>query len=346
MWTEKLARLYVNRSIVGNITFFITGVTPILVLGYGGMSVITGTISLGTLIGFFSYINFIYEPIDKINESIIEFQSIDAIAQRFFATLNTPKEADNGLSEFPSEYPISYQNVSFAYKDSSILEKINFEIKQNELLAIVGLSGSGKSTIINLLSKFYHPQTGQISVNNQNINSISLNELRENIRIVRQGDYLFNMTIKENIFLGNHFSEKQLEESINQAGIGEFISSLPDGYETLVGERGSKLSDGERQRICLARALIRNPKVLVLDEATSAIDANIEEKIFEQLKKSNRTIILISHRLSTIAKADRILVIDGGKNVASGKHKDLLVQSPKYKNIIYNQVKEGDPECA
>ncbi len=337
-WINKKIKLYINHTAIQNLTFFITAVTPVLVLGIGGMTVMAGALTLGSLMGFFSYMNWIYEPINRINENLISFQSAEPVAQRFFEILDSPKEKSEGNLSFGAKCPISYNNINFAYKQDPILNNINLEIKENERVTLVGMSGSGKSTIANLLCQFYKPNSGVILLNGEEINKYELEEIRKNIQIVRQHDYLFNMTIKENIMLDDDFTDEEMLESLRIAGAEEFIDSFPDKLETIVGERGSKLSDGQKQRLCLARALVRKPKILILDESTSAIDSNTEEKIFERLQEMKQTVVVISHRLSTIRKTDRVIVLHDGQILDSGNHEELLENCPQYKDIVASQL--------
>ena len=337
-WISKRNLLYISHTGAQNLTYFITAIFPVIVLGFGGLSVMAGTLTLGTLIGFFSYITWIYEPINRINESIIELQCADPIAQRFFEILDESGEANAGKAGFTGEGIVKFRNIRFSYNDEPVLRDISFQVGANDTIALVGASGSGKSTIANLLCNFYQPSQGSIEIDHINIAAIELQELRNHIQIVRQHDYLFNLTVRENIVLDETFSPQEIMESCKDAGVDEFIDLLPEKYDTLVGERGSNLSDGQRQRICLARALIRRPKILILDEATSALDSNTEEKIFERLKTRNQTLIVISHRLSTICKADKVIVLSEGKVVDTGKHDDLIKKCPFYTNIISGQI--------
>lgn len=337
-WVTKRNKLYIFNTAAQNITYFITAVTPVIALGYGGMSVIAGTMTLGTLIGFFSYVTWIYEPLNRINDNIIGLQMVGPVAQRFFAILDTPEENVGGSLAFPEEYSVNYENVTFAYNAEPVLKGVRLNIGENECITLVGASGAGKSTVANLLSQYYAIGGGSIKLNDRDLNDYSLAELRKNILTVRQHDYLFNLSVKDNIMLDDNFTEEEFLASVRIAGVEEFVGALADGYNTVVGERGANLSDGQKQRVALARALIRKPKILILDEATSALDSATEEKFFDRLKKLEMTVIVISHRLSTIRKADRVILLHDGQVLQTGKHEELLTGCQQYADIIAGQL--------
>ena len=218
------------------------------------------------------------------------------------------------------------------------MKNINLSIDKNEKVALVGTSGSGKSTMVSLLVRLYDPTNGKILLGNKNIIDYKLQEIREKIKLVRGNEPLFNMTVKENIMLDDEFTEEEFMKAVKKAKVDKFIGLLDEGYDTVVGERGSKLSDGQRQRVAIARALIREPKVLILDEATSGVDSQTEEEIFDELKEYEMTLIIISHRLSTIRKADKVILLKDGEIRGEGVHEDLLKKSSIYKEIIESQL--------
>ena len=339
-WTEKRNRYRFSYITAQNITYFITIITPAVILGYGGMSVMRGTLTLGDLIAFFSYVQWIYEPVQLINSSVISLQRLEPLSKRFFEILGSPEEANGGNIQFPRNYSIKYEGVSFSFNGNSVLNNVNFSINENEKVAIVGLSGSGKSTLINLLCRFYEPLSGRITLGGRNLKEYKLKDLRKHIQIVRQRDYLFNMSVKENIVLDDDFKEGEIMNASKLSQIDKFVERLPEKYETLVGERGNNLSDGQKQRICIARAVIRNPRILVLDEATSAVDAETEKTIFEKLKRMNCTLIIISHRTSTIKMADKVFFLHDGSVLDHGKHEELVKRCHEYANVISNQSSE------
>ena len=337
-WSERATKVGIFQITILNIAYFINYITPVIVLGIGGLFAIRGNMSLGTLIAFYSFVPSIYEPISIINENLVQIHRAEPLSQRFFEILDLPEEESDGIFSFPKDYDIKYNNVSFTYKDELVLKDINLFIDKNEKIAIVGTSGSGKSTMMNLLVRLYEPTSGEILLDNKNLKDYNLQEIREHIKLVRGNDPLFNMSVKENIMLGDEFSEEEFNKAVKKAKVDKFIDLLDEGFDTIVGERGSKLSDGQRQRVAIARALIRKPKVLILDEATSGVDSQTEEEIFEELKEYDMTLIIISHRLSTIRKADKVVVLKDGEIIGEGTHNELVESSPVYKEIIESQL--------
>ena len=337
-WSEQATKVGIFQITILNIAYFINYITPVIVLGIGGLFAIRGNMSLGTLIAFYSFVPSIYEPISIINENLVQIHRAEPLSQRFFEILDLPEEESDGILPFPKDYDIKYNKVSFTYKDELVLKDINLFIDQNEKIAIVGTSGSGKSTMMNLLVRLYDPTSGEILLEDKNLKEYNLQEIREHIKLVRGNDPLFNMSVKENIMLGDEFSEEEFNKAVKKAKVDKFIDLLDEGYNTIVGERGSKLSDGQRQRVAIARALIRKPKVLILDEATSGVDSQTEEEIFEEIKEYDMTLIIISHRLSTIRKADKVVVLKDGEIIGEGTHNELVESSPVYKEIIESQL--------
>ncbi|QTA37920.1 ABC transporter ATP-binding protein [Thermosipho ferrireducens] len=324
------------QSIEDFITF-IRGICPIIVLSFGGYLVMKGDITLGTLIGFYSFMNWIYEPVRVISHFFISLQSTIPVFKRI-KEIHEMEEETSGLELLNKVKNIEYRNVYFSYDSIPILEGLNLKIRSNERIAIVGESGSGKTTVIKLVMRYFNVDKGNILVNGKSIVEYSLHDLRRKIIVVHQNDFLFNMSIRENILLGEKFSEKEFTNAIKVACIDKFINELGKGYDTIVGERGTRLSDGQKQRIAIARAVIRKPDVLILDEATSGIDSQTEAEIFKNLQNLNITVIIISHRLSTIKKADRIIVLHKGRVICEGNHENLLKNCRKYNDIIRNQL--------
>ncbi|POZ92264.1 ABC transporter ATP-binding protein [Petrotoga halophila] len=337
-WATQATKAGIFQITILNIAFFISYVIPVIILGFGGLLVIRGNMSLGTLIAFYSFVPWIYEPIGIINENLVQLQRAEPLAERFFEILDMPEEEDEGIYPFPKDYDVEYKNVSFKYRDEIVLKNINLSIGKNEKVALVGTSGSGKSTMVSLLVRLYDPTNGKILLRNKNINDYKLQEIREKIKLVRGNEPLFNMTVKENIMLDDEFTEEEFMKAVKKAKVDKFIGLLDEGYDTVVGERGSKLSDGQRQRVAIGRALIREPKVLILDEATSGVDSQTEEEIFDELKEYEMTLIIISHRLSTIRKAGKVILLKDGEIRGEGAHEELLKNFPIYKEIIESQL--------
>ena len=237
---------------------------------------------------------------------------------------------------------ISFKNIVYNYSDKNIaaLENINLEINGGETIAVVGPSGSGKSTLVNLILRFFDPHKGDVYIDDKNLKKIKTSSLRKNIAIVSQDTLLFHGTVSENIAFGNlKCKQIDIENAAKEAEAHSFIRSLPESYETIVGENGANLSGGERQRIAIARAILRDPSILILDEPTSSLDAEAEDKIKQTLVNisKDRTTIIIAHRLSTITNANKIILLDQGKISSIGTHEQLLVKSPLYKKLALLQ---------
>ena len=326
-----------NLSVLGSV----------LVWVYGGWLVIQGEIALGSLVAFNMYLMMIQMPFRFLGWMLMLEQRAKASAGRIFEILDTTSEItdkEDRVEMKELKGSISFKDVHFAYADESILKGMSFEVEPNETVAIVGQTGSGKSTIVRLLSRFYEVDKGAILIDGVPLQDIGVKNLHYHIAQVLDEPFLFSISIKDNIAYGR--PDASMEEIISAAKAAEahdFIQQTSEGYETVVGERGYTLSGGQRQRLGIARALLVNPAILILDDATSAIDVKIEAKIHKSLLKllNQRTTILIAHRLSTISLADRILVLDNGKIIASGTHEDLLKDEPRYSEILAQQsVKE------
>ena len=326
-----------NLSVLGSV----------LVWVYGGWLVIQGEIALGSLVAFNMYLMMIQMPFRFLGWMLMLEQRAKASAGRIFEILDTTseiKDKEDRVEMKELKGNISFKDVHFAYADEPILKGMSFEVEPNETVAIVGQTGSGKSTIVRLLSRFYEVDKGAILIDGVPLQDIGVKNLHYHIAQVLDEPFLFSISIKDNIAYGR--PDASMEEIISAAKAAEahdFIQQTSEGYETVVGERGYTLSGGQRQRLGIARALLVNPSILILDDATSAIDVKIEAKIHKSLLKllNQRTTILIAHRLSTISLADRILVLDNGKIIASGTHEDLLRDEPRYSEILAQQsIKE------
>ncbi|MBR4632473.1 MAG: ABC transporter ATP-binding protein [Elusimicrobia bacterium] len=317
-----------------------TGVS--IVLWFGGKDVINGAWTLGDFTAFILAVQQMYQPIKNFSQLNSTIQQAVSASERVFEILDEESKIFNlpdakNIDVFSND--IVYKNVSFEYEQSkSILKNINIDIKKGQTVAFVGSSGSGKSTIANLLLRFYDVNSGEILVDGTNIKNLTLESLRDKIGVVSQDVFLFNDTVKYNIAYGKlDAGDEEIEKAAKAANAHKFISAMPDGYNTLIGERGMKLSGGEKQRIAIARAMLKNPPILVLDEATSALDSESEKLVQEAIETlmKNRTVILIAHRLSTVKNADQIIVIDKGTVVERGKHQELLDKNGVYAKL-YN----------
>ena len=283
-----------------------------------------------------------FGPVMNIAKVAKQVSMIMAAAERVFAVLDEPVV----VRDYPDVEPLgaveptlAFEDVSFHYQpdEPTVMQNVSFDVRAGENVALVGPSGSGKTTVVNLLLRFWDPQQGQITLGGHDIRTLSLTELRNYISVVQQDAYLFNTTIRDNIRIGKHdATDAEIEDAARKAYIHDFITSLPDGYDTMLGERGAKLSGGQRQRISIARALLKDAPILILDEATSNLDSENEQAIRNGIARlmKGRTTLVIAHRLSTIATADRVVVLDHGRVVEAGTHADLMTGEGTYARII------------
>jgi ATP-binding cassette, subfamily B, bacterial MsbA len=318
------------------------GVTVVAgILLYGGSLVLDNTSNLGAS-DFITYIVIftqVLNPAKEISRAASSIQRGLASAERIFKVVDTPSAIQNAPTPFrvdKFETSISYENVSFKYEKEKVLKGIDFTLEKGKTIALVGPSGGGKSTVADLLPRFYDPSEGRITLDGRDLKEIDLKDLRKLMGIVTQESILFNGTVFENIAFGlEGITEKEVIEAAEIANAHEFIVQLESGYHTNIGERGSKLSGGQRQRLSIARAVLKNPPILILDEATSALDSQSEKLVQEALTKlmTNRTTLVIAHRLSTIQHADEILVIKKGRIVQRGTHEQLMEEEGLYRNL-------------
>ncbi len=318
-----------------------------IVLWYGGILTIAGGITLGILVAFLVYVTSFFRPIVNLTTFYNTVQSAMAAAERIFETMDTrPEIADAPEAvELPRvKGRIAFQNVSFGYNPSNpVLKDIDFSVEPAKTLALVGQTGAGKSTIVRLLSRFYEPQSGTITVDGHDVRGVTLRSLHNQMGIVLQEPFLFSGTIMENITYGKlDATDEEVKNIAKLVGAHEFIKSFPDGYETEVGERGMRLSVGQRQLISFARALLRDPPILILDEATSSLDPYTELKIKRGLSVllKNRTSLVIAHRLSTVRNADNIIVVNDGEIVEEGNHRELMKKRGLYRRLYDKQFKD------
>ena len=337
-------------SLFNSATSFITDLFNVIVLISGGIFLFNGDISFGDYSTFIVSVNLFIDPINRLIAFTEQLQEGVTGFERFDEIMNLPEEEDKpNAKEYKNlNGDIEFKNVSFTYDSNDrdnkeILNDVSFKVKKGKTVALVGPSGGGKTTICHLLPRFYETKIGEILVNGKNINDIKMNCLRENIGIVQQDVFLFSGTFYDNILYGKlDATEKEVIAAAKKANIYDYIMSLPNGFNTEIGERGVRLSGGQKQRLSIARVFLKNPSILILDEATSALDNTTEILIQQSLDslKKGRTTIVVAHRLSTIKNADEILVVSNGKIVEQGSH-NKLIKKPKglYRKLYQAQFK-------
>lgn len=323
------------------------GVT--MIIWYGGNNVINGTITAGSLVAFLTYAVNISNPIKRLTRVIGNIQKALAAAQRVFMIIDMPEEIaeSRDAKQLPEvSGKVEFQNVSFAYDDKgNVITDLSFSVKPGEVIAIVGPSGAGKSTIANLLPRFYDVNKGDIKIDGHSVREVTLDSLREQVGIVPQETMLFNGSVYNNILYGRlDATKEEIEAAAKAANAHDFIMQLTDGYETKLGDRGVNLSGGQRQRIAIARAILKNPRILILDEATSSLDTESERVVQEALDRLmvGRTSFVIAHRLSTVKNADKILVLEKGNLVESGTHDELLALDGLYAHLYKIQYRNKE----
>ena len=322
------------------------GIGIALIIWVGGYSVIRGELTPGTFFSFMTALLLLYAPIRNLNQLNLELQEGLAAGVRVFELLDIPADIkdEDGAIPLPSiSKGIEFSQVNFKYDGESVLKNISLDAKVGEVIAIVGMSGAGKTSLVNLLPRFYDVEEGHILIDGHDIRKISLYSLREQIGLVTQQTILFNDTVRNNIAYGRQqCSDQEIMDAARAANAHDFIMRLPQGYESLVGEQGVKLSGGERQRLSIARALLKNAPILILDEATSSLDSDSEtevQKALEELMKE-RTVFVIAHRLSTIRNAHRIIVLSEGKIVETGTHDELIALDGEYRRLYDLQFRD------
>lgn len=328
---------------------FLGNVSVILLLGYGGYLVMNGNLAPGELVAFYSLVWYIIWPIMNLGFTINQFSQSKASGERLLEILEVDEKIKDGVHAVEAtrmKGEVRFEDVSFHYNDldeDAALESLTFNAPPGRIVGLIGGTGSGKSSVIQLLTRFYEPQEGRITIDGMDIRDYSIKSLRQNIGVVLQESFLFSSTIRSNIAYGRpEASQEDVEKAAKLAQAHDFIMTLPDGYETKLGERGLGLSGGQKQRIAIARAICLDPSILVLDDATSAVDMETEFRIQKALKNvmSDRTTFIIAHRISSLKHADEILVLENGRVAERGRHEDLLANNGPYQRIYDIQYKD------
>ena len=326
---------------------FIASLSTVAIIWLGGRLVIENNLTIGELVAFTTYLGQLISPVRRLGVIIPAVAMASAAGERVYTILDAKSEvtdAPDAVALPPIEGRVRFQDVSFSYfNQRQVLDKLNFEAEVGEVVALLGATGSGKSTIINLIPRFYDVSGGRILVDDYDVRSVTQNSLRDQIGIVLQETVLFAATIRENIAFGlNGVSDEDVIEAAKAAQAHDFIAAMPDGYDTDVGERGVTLSGGQKQRIAIARALLKDPRILLLDDATSSVDTETERLIQIALERLmvGRTSFIIAQRLSTVRMADKVLVLQGGRIAAAGRHEELLHTSGLYAEIYHRNLRE------
>ncbi len=345
------ARYELTGMIAQSVIMFIGALGPLAIMFFGGREIMRGNMTIGAFVAFSAYIQYLFGPAMEITNTNIQVQRALAAMGRIFELFDTEPEIQDPPSPVPlpaRPRTVVYDNVSFRYEPDQkhVLRDISFTVRAGEVVALVGRSGAGKTTLVNLLPRFYDPVKGAISIDGTDIRGVRFSELRGAIGIVPQDIFLFDGTIRENIAYGRrNATDGEIVDAARAANAHRFISQLPDGYDTAIGERGVLLSGGEKQRIAIARAALKDPRILILDEATASLDSESEALIQEALQRLalERATLIIAHRLTTVLSATRILVLSGGKLVEEGSHDELYGQNGYYRSLYDTQFQLKSP---
>ncbi|WP_246066861.1 ABC transporter ATP-binding protein [Paenibacillus koleovorans] len=349
----ELRKLQIRQTLVGRWLFMWMGMFgslgPAILWGYGGWLVIHNQMGIGVIVSFTALMGRLYGPVSSLTQLHVNLYSSIALFRRIFAMLDTKPQVQGGVAELApgsAEGDIRLEDVTYAYRNKEgglyepVLREVNLHVRPRQMVALVGPSGAGKTTLMNLIPRFADPVEGRVLLDGRDIRELTLPALRTQMGLVPQDPFFFHDTIYSNLlFARPDASRDEIEAACRGAQIHDLIASLPEGYETVVGERGYRLSGGERQRLAIARVLLRAPRIVLLDEATSSLDTLVERQIQQALEvlMQDRTAIVIAHRLSTILKADQIVVLDGGTIAATGTHEALLESSPLYRRLYEAQ---------
>ena len=343
--SRKIGIVFVRASPIMEI---LTGIMIALLIFYSGKLIMSDELNINNFFSFLAAMMLAYQPVRSLATLNIAINQGLASAKRILPIIDTKNKIidHKGSSEIKLiNGDINFKDINFEYasNETQVLKSINLAIQGGKMTSLVGHSGAGKSTILNLIPRFYDSTSGDIRIDNQSIYKSTINSLRKNISLVSQDTTLFDDTIKNNIAYANlNANQEEIEEAAKYSYANEFIDKLPSKYDTIIGENGVRLSGGEKQRLSIARAILKKSPIILLDEATSSLDAETESKIQKAINflTKNRTTIVIAHRLSTILNSDKIYVIDGGKIVSEGTHKELLLNSSVYKNFYEKQIKK------
>ena len=345
--SKKIATVYVRSS---PIMETLTGIMIAILIFYSGKLILKDEIDINNFFSFLAAMMLAYQPVRSLATLNIAISQGLAAATRILPVIDEKSKLIENKSDTNMNIgngDIEFKNVHFRYdeeKEKNVLDSVNLKMIGGKMTSIVGHSGAGKSTILNLIPRFYDLISGDIKIDNQSIYKSTINSLRKNISLVSQDTTLFDDTIKNNIAYANlDATQEEIEEAAKYSFASEFIEKLPNKYETMIGENGTRLSGGEKQRLSIARAMLKKSRIILLDEATSSLDADTESKIQEAINflTKNRTTIVIAHRLSTILNSDKIYVIDAGKVVGEGTHDELLIKSLVYKNFYEKQIRKS-----
>ena len=336
-----------STALVGLSEFIASGCGTAILLWYGGRLVIEGQMTPGSLMAFYGFMGgYVFQPTQRLIQINDQIARVNTSLWRIFNTLDTKPNVEDrpNAIELPTvRGDVHYEHIWFGYEaDHPVIKGVELDVKAGQMIALVGQSGSGKTTMINLLQRHYDVQEGRITIDGHDLRDIQLKSLRRQVGVVIQETLLFNTTIRENIRYGNlSATDQEVEEAARAANIAHVIESFPRGYETPIGEDGTKLSGGEKQRIAIARAILSDPRILILDEATSSLDSETETLIQDALDRlmTGRTSFVIAHRLSTIVKADKIVVMEKGNILEAGNHAELLAQDGSYASLYNQQFK-------
>jgi len=348
LWFSMSSRGARLQSINAPLLLMIANLATVMIIWYGGTLVINGKLTVGELVAFTAYVAQLVDPVRRLGLIIPAMAIASSAGERIFEILDTAPDVQDEPDAQPLltlEGTVRFEGVSFSYGGKqelvTVLKDIDFEAKAGQIVALLGTTGSGKSTIISLIPRFYDPTAGRVTIDCRDIRNVTIRSLRKQIGIVMQETSLFATSIRENIAFGKPgASEDEIISAARTAQAHDFIRQMPKGYDTHVGERGATLSGGQKQRLAIARALLMDPRILILDDATASVDTETEsliQKAFERLMQG-RTTFVIAHRLSTVRRADLILVMDKGQIVARGKHTELLHTSPLYNEIYHRQL--------